>query len=644
MPLEAGIPRVSVVTPTYRQARFLPRALNSLLEQTWTDWELVIVDDGSPDDTWEVLQPYLVDLRMQALRFDENQGLGRALNAGLDASNAELIAYLPSDDVWYPEHLASLVAIFDQHPEVFLAYSGVRHSYNRYATEHVPGECLQLVQTMHRRTSERWLERATLTTDDLERMLWTRLRAQGELAATGEITCEWVAHPGQRHKLLREPIGGINPYRLYCQVQQPMRFHSTEGNLIDEVSRFARFRERDDTPMAADGLKILLVGELAYNAERVIALEERGHRLYGLWMPDPYWYNTVGPLPFGHVTDLDPSRWQAEVRQIKPDIIYALLNWQAVPFVHHVMTENPGIPMVWHFKEGPFICLEHGCWEELLEICLGADGFIASSPEMLEWFDTVLPGLSGSKPTMWLDGDLPKRDWFTDPLPDRVPFEDGEVHTVVPGRPIGLHPETVQELGERGVHLHFYGDFTHGQWKAWIERTRGLAPRHLHLHANVDQQDWAREFARYDAGWLHGFESRNGGDLRRADWDDLNLPARMATLAVSGLPMIQRDNCGARVAIQSICQEKNLGVFYRSIPDLAEQLHDRRRIELLRRSVTRQREAFMFDTHADELISFFRCVIAENCSRPSLGNGLYFSDWLTSSVPLPGTAPAIRHA
>jgi hypothetical protein len=612
--------RVSVVMPTYRQARFLPRALHSLLDQEFTDWDLVIVDDGSDDDTQSVLQPFLSDSRIASIRFERNEGLGRALNAGIDASSGELIAYLPSDDVWYPGHLASLVALFDRQPELILAHSGLRHSYNRYAPDQAPGEGLQLVQVVHRRTGERWTERAELTTDDLERMLWVRLRESGPVAGTGEITCEWVAHPGQRHKLLREPIGGINPYRVYCQVQQPMRFHSTEGNFIDEVERFARFRDREDTPPAVDGLKILLVGELAYNSERVLALEERGHQLYGLWMPNPYWYNYVGPLPFGHVTDLDPSRWQEQVRQIKPDIIYALLNWQAVPFVHQVMAENPGIPVVWHFKEGPFICLEHGCWEELLEITAGADGFIASSSEMLEWYDSVLPGLSDSKPTMWLDGDLPKRDWFTDPLPERRPFPDGEVHTVVPGRPIGLHPETVQELGANGVHVHFYGDFTQGQWKAWIERTRGLAPHHLHLHANVDQKDWAREFAHYDAGWLHGFVSRNGGDLRRADWDDLNLPARMATLAVAGLPMIQRDNSGARVAIQTICRERDLGVFYASIPDLAEQLYDRQRMERLRASTIRQREQFMFDTHVDGLIAFFRQVIERRRDSRSLAS------------------------
>jgi GT2 family glycosyltransferase len=145
--IEASRPsRVSVVMPTYRQAKFLPRSLRSLLDQDFTDWELVIVDDGSDDDTQAVLQPFLGDPRITVIRFEHNQGLGRALNAGIDASNAELIAYLPSDDVWYPEHLASLVALLDHEPEVILAHSGVRHSYNRYATDQAPGECLQLVR------------------------------------------------------------------------------------------------------------------------------------------------------------------------------------------------------------------------------------------------------------------------------------------------------------------------------------------------------------------------------------------------------------------------------------------------------------------------------------------------------------------
>ena len=139
-----------------------------------------------------------------------------------------------------------------------------------------------------------------------------------------------------------------------------MRFHSSSGSYVDENAIYARFRNRPATPLAPDGLKILLVGELAFNPDRVLALEERGHQLYGLWTENPWWFNTVGPLPFGHVQDLPRSNWRGAVKELKPDVIYALLNWQAVPFAHEVLRADLGIPFIWHFKEGPWLCLEHG--------------------------------------------------------------------------------------------------------------------------------------------------------------------------------------------------------------------------------------------------------------------------------------------
>ncbi|HEX2282707.1 MAG TPA: glycosyltransferase family 2 protein, partial [Thermomicrobiales bacterium] len=146
-------PRVSVVMPTFKQARFLRRAVDSLLTQSLTDWELIVVDDGSPDDTRAILAPFLDDSRIRGIRFDTNHGLGCALNAGLDATSGSLVAYLPSDDVWYRDHLASLVDLFTSWPELALASSGVRHHYNRSTPDQIDGEPLQLVQTMHRRTS-----------------------------------------------------------------------------------------------------------------------------------------------------------------------------------------------------------------------------------------------------------------------------------------------------------------------------------------------------------------------------------------------------------------------------------------------------------------------------------------------------------
>jgi len=601
------IPLVTVLMPTYDHQQFIARAIESLLGQSFEDWELLILDDGSPDNTAAVVESYIREPRIRYHRCEKNQGLGAALNCGFDLSRSPYLAYLPSDDVYYRDHLSSLVSILDSEPQTVLAYSGVRHHYNRNAEGKIDGYSLQLVQVLHRRAAGRWLERGELVTDDLERMFWNKLGSAGQFRGTGRVTCEWVDHPGQRHKLLREPEGGINPYRVHFKIKEPLRFHTSVGNRIDEVEHYRRFRERPDTPAAPDGLRILMVGELAYNPERVLALEERGHKLFGLWMPRPHWYNTVGPLPFGHVEDLPSDDWKRAVRKVKPDVIYALLNWQAVPFVHYVMEENPAIPFVWHFKEGPFICLEKGSWTQMVDLYKRSDALIYSSPEMKAWFHTLIPETRDQR-ALVLDGDLPKSDWFNQPRSPLLSEREGEFHTVVPGRPIGLHPETVAELAKARVHLHFYGDFTHGQWLKWIDRARGLAPGYLHLHNQVDQADWVSEFSQYDAGWLHFFKSENDGEMTRANWDDLNYPARMATCAAAGLPMLQRRNTGAIVATQNLIRDMGLGLFFDNMAELGSQLADQPRMQKIRDNVWRQRQAFTFDYHADRLVNFFRQV------------------------------------
>ena len=603
--------QVAVLMPSYWQAAFLARAIESLLAQRFPDWEAVIVDDGSPDDTFRVVQPFLGDARLRYHHTPRNRGLGAALNCGLALTHAPLIAYLPCDDVYYSDHLESLEATLDAHPRAVLACAGVRHHYDRTSDGQIEGYPLQLVQVMHRRTRDRWLERGQLVSDDLDRRFWTQLRRHGAFVLGGRVTCEWVDHPHQTHKIIREPEGGIAAYRSRFQVAEPLRFHSSVGSLIDEPSLYGSFRERPDTPRAPDGLTIVLVGELAYNAERVLALEERGHKLYGLWMSEPYAYNTVGPLPFGHVEDIPRADWRDAVRRIKPDLFYGLLNWQAVPWAHHVMASVPEIPFVWHFKEGPFICLNRGTWPQLLDLYLGADGRIFVTPEMRDWVATIAPEiLDDGRHNLILDGDMPKREWFSDARSPRLSTSDGEIHTVVPGRPIGLHTETVAELASNRVHLHFYGEATHSLWREWIERTSHAAPGRLHLHPNVDQRGWVREFSQYDAGWLHFFESRNGGEIARADWDDLNIPARIGPLAAAGLPLLQRDNSESIVATQSLVRDLDIGVFFRSMDDLAARLRDCTRMEELRANVWRQRERFTFDYHADRLIAFFREVIA----------------------------------
>ena len=607
--------------PTYNQAAFLRRAVTSLIAQTCSNWELLIVDDCSNDETDLVTAEYSADPRIRLWRLPENSGFGRALNLAIEEARGDYIAYLPSDDHYYPDHLESLLASLLASPDASLAYSGVRYHQKRVESGQIPDFPLQLVQVMHRRVNDRWMERDELVSDDLEHLYWSRLRPRGKFIGSGKISCEWVDHPQQHHKVVRENMGGgLNPYRSRYHVKQPLRFHSSVGSYIDENAQYSRFREQTKTPPAPDGLKILIVGELAFNPDRVLALEERGHQLYGLWMEHPWWLNTVGPLPFGNVQDLPRRNWRSAIAEIKPDIIYGLLNWQAVPFVHEVLSSDLGIPFVWHFKEGPWLCLEHGTWPHMVDLHTKTDGQIYSSPELRDWFNTILPGCTDHGRTMVLDGDLPKREWFEGAPSPRLSEVDGEFHTVVPGRPIGLHPGLLRDLPAEHIHLHFYGDLQHRDWKPWVEEGHRVAPGYFHLHSYVGPSEWLTELSRYDAGWLHFLRSENGGNLGAAHWDDLNYPARLTTLMAAGLPLLQYDNSDAIVATQSLARKLDIGMFCQNMGQLGTQLSSNERMAQLRANVWKHRSRFTFDFHADELIAFFKRVIAE---RSQAGRSSY---------------------
>ncbi len=107
-------PRVSVVIPTYNRARYLVEAIESVLTQTLADREVIVVDDGSTDDTPAVIAPYLD--RVRFLR-QENRGLAAARNAGIREARGEFVAFLDSDDRFDPRMLEAVLGTFGEHPE-----------------------------------------------------------------------------------------------------------------------------------------------------------------------------------------------------------------------------------------------------------------------------------------------------------------------------------------------------------------------------------------------------------------------------------------------------------------------------------------------------------------------------------------------
>lgn len=117
-------PKISVLMSVYDGERYLREAVESILNQTFTDFEFMIVDDGSTDGTWAILQSYN-DPRIVLLRNEENTGLTRSLNMGLAVARGEYIARQDADDVSLPERLEKQVRFLDKHPEIVLVSSDV---------------------------------------------------------------------------------------------------------------------------------------------------------------------------------------------------------------------------------------------------------------------------------------------------------------------------------------------------------------------------------------------------------------------------------------------------------------------------------------------------------------------------------------
>lgn len=605
---------VSVIMPVYNQCAFVRRAVESVMAQTHSRWELIIINDGSTDRTEDFIASYLDDPRVKYVSNGKNRGLGFALNEGLEQACHDIIAYLPADDFFDARHLEVMVRTFCSNDDAVLVFNGIRFDDSpesgvmswRACKGVIPGYALQLVQTAHRRTADRWTEREELVTEDLFIMFWHKLTRRGVFVPTGEVTCEWTNHPHQRHKICGETYGGgLNKYRSYYGVASPLRFRAYAGKTIDEKEAYAAYRK--PLPRRNGGLKILLVGELAYNPERIRAFEEAGHELYGLWAVPRFCYSTVGPLPFGQVRDVPYKGWRERVAEIRPDIIYALLSTSAIELAHEVLMSGTGVPMVWHFKEGPHEAMKAGLWDKLVDLYTYADGCIYLNDEERKWFGLFVPERSDI-PEMVLDGDMPKKECLDGQFSAKLSEADGDVHTVVTGRMIGLTPDDMKKLAANGIHVHLYSENRVPE-KQMVEPFRKAAPGHFHTHSHCQQSEWVSEFSKYDAGWLHCVESNNGGSLFRATWADLNIPARINTLAAAGLPMILKNNEGNICAQQSYVRGRGMGVVYNKIDDLVVLLKDREELNRITANVMSERVKLTFDNHVASLSDFFRKTI-----------------------------------
>ncbi len=129
--------KVSIILPTYNRSPFLGEAFDSICGQSWTDWELIVVDDGSMDETREMVAQLSSDFS-QPTRYvyQQNLGTNAARNTGLDNATGKYVAFFDSDDIWLAHHLKNCVEELESNPDVDWVYGACR------ILNHATGEVL----------------------------------------------------------------------------------------------------------------------------------------------------------------------------------------------------------------------------------------------------------------------------------------------------------------------------------------------------------------------------------------------------------------------------------------------------------------------------------------------------------------------
>ncbi len=369
-------------------------------------------------------------------------------------------------------------------------------------------------------------------------------------------------------------------------------------------------------------MRILLVGALSWNPERLRSLCERGHRLWGLWSRSMAWDQGPYPATADCVAPITLEDAATTIRDLRIDCIYSLFQ-----VYHRRLWGPPGAGVdhdVWTLLRTLLVERERGTFDVPIVRHWGFD-VQHIDPAVTRAFDAHI-FCNREKPAYWttpiaqggcgvdafthhsvvefLDSDRPRLEFMNDDFSEHLSRHSGEIHTACIGRPFGID---YLAAARRGIHVHTYGNNVDDVYRTisrelslrGARREAALLRRFLHVHPSLQasgasweeirraKAGWVREFSRYDAGW-----SYIGSPLPWEPLDDrAAIPNRIATYVLAGLPVIT----DFRPGYYRYDELARLGVNI----DLVDSDYDGLRIGLDQELRTRERRANALRARAD---------------------------------------------
>jgi len=234
------MPLVSIITPVYNAARWLPETLATVQSQSFADWEHILVDDCSTDESAFIVQEAVfADPRVRLIRSLNKQGPSAARNRALDAARGRYIAFLDADDLWHPEKLERSVEWLETH-----GYAFIYHDYRHLSNDgHLVGNLITGPQILNMRTLHTRRGTGGCLSMVLDRHQLPTFHFPRNFRYTHEDFCGWLSILQMGHVGHRLPLD-LGRYRLTVNSRSSNKLKAIENTwiLYREYSKLSLMR------------------------------------------------------------------------------------------------------------------------------------------------------------------------------------------------------------------------------------------------------------------------------------------------------------------------------------------------------------------------------------------------------------------